>query len=108
MKVYSCDICSRDFHSVQELRYTIIMDVVPHIPTPELTDADLDQDQIDAMSDYLDEMIDTQNDTLEMPALGSTPTPLHMEFDLCPSCYAKFLADPLGREQIRRMQFSKN
>jgi hypothetical protein len=108
MKVYSCDICTRDFHSDEELRYTINMEVIPHIPTPKLTEADLDQDQLEVMSDYLDEMVETENDTVETPALGSVPTPMKMEYHLCPVCFGKFVVDPLGREQIRRMQYSKN
>ena len=40
---------------------------------------------------------------------GPAPPPARqaLRFDLCPCCYRKFLADPLGREAVN-FDFSEN
>jgi hypothetical protein len=108
MIIFSCDICGRDFETERDLRYHVQIDITPQFPTAELTEADLDQDPVDEMAAILNEMTEAEFDTVEMPALGTVPTAAKLEYHLCPKCYKEFLNDPLGREQFRRRQFSKN
>jgi hypothetical protein len=42
------------------------------------------------------------------PEILDEPVRRSFEYDLCPTCHAKFVADPLGRERARKPQFSKN
>ena len=45
-----------------------------------------------------------------MQADDADPLPdrKQFEYDLCPICSRKFVQDPLGRESVFKLQFSKN
>jgi hypothetical protein len=103
MRHYSCDLCSKDLTSEPSARYVVQIAAYPVARTDELTEADLDQDHLEAMAELLEELEDAAPDTLP-----PTPTSRTLEYDLCPTCYCRFLADPLGREAGRKLHFSKN
>lgn len=94
---FSCDLCGC---SLNERRYVVQLEAYPAFDPDELQSPDLDLDHLQAITEELDR--GTSADELDD---GSTR---HMRFDLCPQCYRKFLRDPLGREAMRRLRFSKN
>jgi hypothetical protein len=77
------------------------MEAYPAADPGELTEADLDRDHVETMAELLEELEDAA-------PTAPAPTCRKMEYDLCPGCYRKFVADPLGREQARKLHFSKN
>jgi hypothetical protein len=101
MQHFSCDHCSKDLTPGQETRYVVRIDVHPAAAPAELTEADLDQDHLDTMAEMLG-MMEESPDQFEEPVRRT------FEYDLCPNCHARFVADPLGRERARKPQFSKN
>ncbi|OWK38469.1 hypothetical protein [Fimbriiglobus ruber] len=102
MRHFSCDICGKDLPPGADPRYVVRVESIPVGPPGELTEGDLDQDHVEAMAELLDELEDG----------GAAPAPAPVcekrEFDLCQVCHRRFLADPLGRETSRKLQFSKN
>ena len=103
MRHFSCDLCGKDLTPGMDVRYVVRMEVAPANDDRDLTDADLDQDHLDTMAEMLDELEDAGPDALTLP-----PAVRSLEYDLCPGCHRKFVADPLGRDRARKPQFSKN
>ncbi len=67
-----------------------------------LTEADLEEDHFEAVS----QMLRDSDDSTGYPAIE--PTEKKFRFDLCPDCRAKFIRDPLGREPAQSFDFSEN
>jgi len=106
MKHFSCDACGKDLQAVGELRYVVQVQIKAIGPTECLKMPDLDQNQLDAMAEYLEELERSGDDG--SLAAASTAIPAPFEFDLCPNCYRRWLQDPLGRDPVRKWQFSAN
>jgi hypothetical protein len=102
MRHFSCDLCGKDLTPGADARYVLRMDARPAAEPAELTPADLDADAIEDMAALLDEL------EAGGPAGPDLSAARALEYDLCPDCYKRFLADPLGREQSRKLSFSPN
>lgn len=102
MRHFSCDLCGMDLTPGPDARYVVTMATRPATAPAELTEADLDGDPIDDMAELLDELEAAGQSAPDRPAAHT------LEYDLCPGCYRRFLADPLGRERGRKLRFSKN
>ena len=107
MRHFSCDLCGKDLtaspHGGADARYVLRMEVAPAGGGAGLLcEADLDQDHLDAMAELLDDLEADPEPPHELPAT------LRLEFDLCPGCRQRFVADPLGRERVPKPRFSKN
>jgi len=104
MRHFSCDGCGKTLIPGEHTRHIVRMEAYPADDSRGLTEADLDQNHLDAMADMLEEL-----ESAGPEALVAVPTRRKMEFDLCPHCYQRFLLDPFGREAGRKLQlFSKN
>lgn len=68
----------------------------------KITESDLDDDHLEAVSDLLREMEENGEEVAEEPAYH------HFRYDLCPECRQKFVRDPLGKEQLQNFDFSEN
>jgi hypothetical protein len=99
---FSCDICGKTLPG-QVGRYVVKMETFAATDPAELTDENTDADHVEEMARLLSEQEEDADD--DGPAL--LPTCKKMRFDLCPYCYRKFLADPLGREAAS-FDFSEN
>lgn len=97
---FSCDLCGTPLN---EERHVVKMEVFSAGEPRELTEEDLDIDQLEAVSQLLESL---ESDPVEPPC--SDAGTRYLRFDLCACCREKFLRDPLGREGMRRMKFSKN
>ena len=101
---FSCDICGKDMTPGVVTRYVVKMEAFAATDPAELTDTDLDTDHVEEMAQLLSEMEEAGVE--DGPEV--LPTRKAMRFDLCPCCYRKFLADPLGRENAAKFDFSEN
>ena len=98
---YSCDNCGKDLTPGVVARYVVKVEAFAATDPAELTDADLDTDHVEAMAELLSEIEDGEAAPEPVPARKA------MQFDLCPGCYRKYLADPLGKD-VMKFDFSEN
>lgn len=101
---FSCDYCGKTLAVDSPKRFVVKVEAYAAKDPAELTDEDLDADQVDEMARLLTEQEDTGDDS----ELDEAPTTKKLRFDLCISCYRKFLADPLGRGLVAKFDFSEN
>ncbi len=107
MRHFTCDLCGRDLSAASAERFVVKLEVIPAHAPAELTEADLDTDPVSAMADLLAEL----EDLGEFHAVPATTASHKAEYDLCPACRPKFVADPFnrdGRDGRRKLRFSKN
>ena len=84
-------------------RYVVKIEVFAAHDPGKITEADLGEDHMEAVSELLREMEDNLED-LDLVE----PTYKQFRYDLCPECHKKFLRDPLGKEVAQKFDFSKN
>jgi len=96
---FSCDLCG---HPLGERRFVVKMEVHPAFDPEEIDEDDLDADHLQEISDLIAEM-ETSGKS-ELDDCGSK----RYRYDLCPRCRQRFLEDPLGRDALRRLNFSQN
>lgn len=98
----TCDLCGKDLHPEIDRRYVVKIEVYAAHDPCQLTEDDLDEDHMEAISEVLrDEEVLADPDE-EQPAHKN------LRFDLCPACQKKFLRDPLNRETDHSFDFSEN
>lgn len=100
MMHFTCDQCGKELRADGDARYVVKIEAHAAFNPAELTEADLDVDNMATLSELLQDLEDGET---------SLP-PVNQEFryDLCPDCHRKFVRDPLGKEQRVRLRFSKN
>lgn len=99
MRHYTCDLCGETIH---EERFAVQMEVFATFDPDELVESDFDADHLQDISKTIDEI---ETGLTEPPADLETQ---QLRFDLCSTCRGRFLADPLGRDALRRLNFSEN
>src|SRR5262245_21729341 len=97
----SCDLCGKQIVPLDNLRYVVKIEVFAAHDPAEITEADLDQDHLEAVCQLLREA-DLADPNEVAPAYKN------IRFDLCPDCHKKFLRDPLGKEAAQKFDFSEN
>ncbi len=98
----TCDLCGKDLPG-DDRRYVVKLEVFAAHDPSEITEADLDQDHMEAVSQMLREMEDNLTEPEEL-----TPPFQKFRYDLCPECHKKFVRDPLGKEASQKFDFSEN
>jgi hypothetical protein len=77
------------------------MEIFPAFDAEDITEADLDADHLQEVAEEIHEMeltgVEIDDDHSKS-----------YRFDLCPRCHGRYAKDPLGREAIRRLNFSEN
>ncbi len=96
---FTCDSCGQQ---LGDRRFVVKLEVYPAFDPEDFDENDLDADHLHELSEVIQEMEATGNTELEDCSSKA------FRFDLCPSCHRKFVKDPLGREALRRLNFSKN
>ena len=98
----TCDLCGKELLPGEDHRFVVKMEVFAAHDPAEITEADLDEDHMEAVSQLLRDM----EDNLADPDLE----PAHQKFryDLCPDCQKKFVRDPLSKEAAQKFDFSEN
>src|SRR5213593_3994924 len=97
---FTCDLCGKELQLPDDQRYVVKIEAFAAHDPAEITEADLDEDHMEAVSQILQ---DEDDDQVELTAAKK-----NFRFDLCPDCHKKFLRDPLGREMAQKFHFSKN
>lgn len=100
---YTCDRCGRDLSNGAHERFEVFIDVRPTDDSWQLTEEDVDDDNLAKMSKMLDEL-EAKEDMTDY----ADTAPLQIRFDLCASCRAKFLDNPLNRPSSAKLKFSEN
>ncbi len=98
----TCDLCGKELYPGDDQRYVVKMEVFAASDPAKLTEADLDDDHMEAVSQLLRETEDGDAADLVEPAAR------HFRFDLCPQCQKKFVRDPLSRDASQKFDFSEN
>jgi hypothetical protein len=100
----TCDLCGKELRPGEDHRYVVKIEVFAAHDVHEITEADLDDDHMEAVSDLLREMEDGASD-----AGMVAPQHQHFRYDLCPECRKKFARNPLNREAAAlKLDFSEN
>lgn len=101
MKHFSCDVCGRELGDGAANRYVVRIEVYAAPDDTPPSEEELDSDPLDIMDDLLSDLDD---DELDNPS----PPPGEMRYDLCPTCHARFVRNPLNRDRLLKFNFSKN
>jgi len=97
----TCDGCGKEVHPGQN-HHVVKIEVFASNDFTGLTEADLDQDHVDAMGEML-RQLDDSNDSME-----PEPIQQQLRYDLCGDCRKRYLRDPLGKDVAAKLLFSKN
>jgi hypothetical protein len=99
----TCDLCGKVLRPGGDQHYVVKVEVFAAQDPAVITEEDLDDDHMEAVSELLREMEENLEvaDELERPSQ-------HFRYDLCPSCRKKFASDPLGKEPAQKFDFSEN
>ena len=100
MQHFTCDVCGKPMTPRDDRRYVVKLEVFAAHDPSELTDADLDTDHMEEVSQIL-----TGEAADETAPLS--PAFKQFRYDLCPDCHTKFLRDPLNKE-AQKFHFSEN
>jgi hypothetical protein len=100
---FTCDLCGKELLPQDDHRYVVKIEVFAAHDPREITEADLDEDHMEAVSQLLHEM----EDNIADPEVEA-PSHKQFRYDLCPECQKKFLRDPLGKESEQKFDFSEN
>src|SRR5438105_6235885 len=90
----TCDVCGKELTQGDDDRYVVKVEVFAAHDPLAITEADLDEDHLEAVSQLLRAEEDTG---LTDPDLAA-PQYKNFRYDLCPECHKKFVRDPLGKE----------
>lgn len=99
----TCDLCGKELDLGHHSSYVVKIEVFAANDPTEITEADLEEDHVEAVSQILRDMDDSGED----PDLIE-PTYKHYRYDLCSDCRSKFVRDPLGKEGAQKLHFSEN
>src|ERR1700737_3466950 len=99
----TCDLCGKELCPGQDERFVVKVEVFAAHDPAKITEADLDEDHMEAVSELLREMDENAID----PEL-TEPSSKHFRYDLCPECQKRYLRDPLGKEAAQKFDFSEN
>lgn len=98
---YVCDLCGREIQQDRDIRYQVKIEVrAAFDPVNDDEDPD-DRDHLEEIHEILS----------TLPQLGPEAfesAEKVFKFDLCAECRKKFLRDPLGRDAVKILGFSKN
>jgi len=98
----TCDLCGKDIRPGEDHRFVVKMEAFAVSDPAELTEADLDEDHMEAISALLRDMEENENG----PDLAEARK--KFRFDLCSDCHHRFMLNPLAKETAQKFDFSKN
>jgi hypothetical protein len=98
----TCDLCGKEIQPGDDHRYVVKIEAYAADDPAEITEADLDEDHMEAVSQLLRDM----EDNLAQAEIAEPYK--NFRYDLCSECHKKFLRDPLGKEIAQKFDFSEN
>ena len=100
----TCDGCGKELRPGEDHHFVVKVEVFAAHEPAELTEADLDEDHMEAFGELLRELAgDKSPDTDPIP-----PASQQLRYDLCSTCRQRDLRDPLGKESAQKFDFSEN
>ena len=99
---FTCDMCGKPLLTDEDVRYVVKVEVYAAYDPMEVTEDDLDENHLGAMSEIIEQMEGMDPDELEDQVYKS------FRFDLCPACHQRYLEDPLFRHRRLRLGFHDN
>jgi hypothetical protein len=96
----TCDGCGKELGKGVD-HHILKLEVFAANDPGELTEADLDEDHLDAVGELLQQLPEGEEAPVEPPYA-------RLRYDLCPGCRRRFLRDPLGLAAATKFHFSKN
>jgi hypothetical protein len=97
----TCDLCGKELRPGDDQRYVVKVELFAAHDPAEITEEDLDEDHMEAVSQLLREMEENGLEEID-------DSQQNFRYDLCAACRAKFARDPLGREVAQKFDFSEN
>jgi hypothetical protein len=101
----TCDLCGTELGPGQD-HYVVKIEVFARHDPAQLTEADLEEDHMEAVSQLLRELDD--DEAVE----AVQPSRHHLRYDLCPECRQRYLDNPLhkdlSKEAAQKFDFSDN
>jgi len=94
-------LCGKDMQPGVDRMFVVKIEIIPVHDPNAITEADLEDDNLEAVSDVL------QSES-HLDDLDSEPRRNRQVFDLCPECKVKYLRDPLNRDLTVHLNFSEN
>ena len=98
----TCDLCGKELRQGEDQRYVVKIEAYAAHDPAEITEADLDEDHMEAVSQLLQECEDSDT-SAELAEPYKT-----FRYDLCSDCHKKFVRDPLAKDKEQKLFFSKN
>ena len=98
----SCDGCGKPLDSEDERRYSLCIEARPVDSPWELTEADLEADALEKVSELL------QQESASLEAEFEHDSPRRRKLDLCADCCRRFLKNPLASLAAPKFNFSPN
>ena len=97
----TCDLCGKKLRPGED-HYVVKIEVFAGHDPAELTEADLEEDHMEAVSQLIRQM--EAGECSDEPG----PTSHHLRYDLCPDCRQRYLRDPLSKDTAGKFDFSEN
>jgi hypothetical protein len=98
----TCDHSGKELRPKEDQRFVVKIEAYAAHDPHELTEADLDEDNIEAIAQML-------RDLEEEGGESQDPVEAYKEFrfDLCGDCHKRFVRNPLAKEAVK-FDFSEN
>src|SRR5215470_9894521 len=95
----TCDLCGKELRPGEDHHFVVKVEVFSAHDPAGLTEADLDEDHMEAFGEMLRE---ADEERLPGPV---PPACQQLRYDLCTACRQRYLRDPLGREADQKFDF---
>ena len=102
MQHITCDLCGKELRPGEDHRYVVKIEAYAAHDPAEITEADLDEDHMEALSQTLRELEESE----ASPEL--TEPYRTFRYDLCAECHKRFVQNPLSKETAQKFDFSEN
>lgn len=99
---FTCDICGKEMRGSDKDRFVLVMEIRPGESSFELTEEDIDQDNLAKVSDILQAAEATGEDPYE------ELSPIKTRHDVCSACKEKLLRNPFNCKPVAKVTFSDN
>lgn len=99
----TCDMCGKCLQPGEDLHYVVKIEAFANHDPLEITEADLEADHLESISQMIHEMEDNP-DECELAEPNQK-----FRYDLCSHCHGEFVRAPLGNvPTVNKLKFSKN
>jgi len=98
---FTCDRCGKDLQAGED-HYIVKIEVFAAHEPAGITEADLDEDHMEAVS----QMLRDGEDSISPEELA--PPSQQFRYDLCLRCRKKYAQSPLAKELANKFDFSEN